>query len=165
MNQKVIPIILIISLAVNLMMVTAIAVFFFTNHPRSPSGEPVAPWALQGHDWHKSHLKERLDLTPAQIDAFNKQQEVIREMSKPVAEELMKKRRELIELLKDPDADSARADQIFQEIVTLQTQLETMVFHNMAKMKDILTPQQRAELMRMIEKRHPSMPPRMPHGR
>jgi Spy/CpxP family protein refolding chaperone len=163
MNQKVITVILIISLAVNLMMITAIGVFFFTNHPQPPLREPVAPWALQGHDWRKSHLKERLDLTNAQIEAFNKQQEVIREMSKPIADELVKKRSELMELLSDPDADSARADHIFQEIAALQTKLETIVFHNMSKMKDILTPQQRAELMRLIENRHPPIPPRVMH--
>ena len=163
MNQKAITIILIISLAFNLMMITAIGVFFFTSHTRPRFREPIAPWAAEGHDWQKSHLKERLNLTDAQIEAFNKQQEAIREMSKPIAEELMKKRRALIELLKDPDADSAQADLVFQEIVALQTQLETIVFHNMSKMKDILTPEQRAELMRMIEKRHPPLPPRMPH--
>jgi Spy/CpxP family protein refolding chaperone len=60
-------------------------------------------------------------------------------------------------LLKDPDSDSAQADLIFQEIVSLQTQLETMVFHNMAKMHEVLTPEQRAELMKLVEKRHPPL--------
>ncbi|UCC13052.1 MAG: Spy/CpxP family protein refolding chaperone [candidate division WOR-3 bacterium] len=164
MNQKVITIILVISLAANLMMITAIGVFFLTSHREPPFKGPITPWAVEGHDWHKSHLKHRLNLTDAQIEAFNKQQEVIREMSQPIAEELKKKRRELIELLKDPDADSAQADFIFQEIVSLQTQLETMVFHNMAKMHTILTPEQRAELMNLVEKRHPPpLPHRMPH--
>lgn len=165
MNQKVITIILIISLAVNLMMITAIGVFFFTRHSEPPFKGPIAPWVVEGHDWQKSHLKQRLDLTDAQIEAFNKQQEAIREISKPIAAELMRKRRELIELLKDPDADSAQADFIFQEIVALQTQLETIVFHNMSKMKDMLTPEQHAELMKLVEKRHPPLPHRLPHGR
>jgi Spy/CpxP family protein refolding chaperone len=147
------------------MMITAIGVFFFTSHREPSFRGPVPPWAVEGHDWQKSHLKHRLNLTDEQINAFNKQQVVIREMSKPIAEELKKKRHELIELLRNPDADSAQADFIFQEIVALQTQLETIVFHNMAKMHDILTPEQRAELMKLVEKRHPPLPHRVPHGR
>lgn len=157
MNQKVITIILIVSLAVNLMVITAIGVFFFTRHREPPFRGPVAPWAIEGHDWHRSHLKQRLNLSDAQVEALNKGQEDIRKMAKPLTEELMKKRRELIELLKDPDSDSAQADLIFQEIVSLQTQLETMVFHNMAKMHEVLTPEQRAELMKLVEKRHPPL--------
>jgi len=156
-NKNVLIIILCVSLAVNLMVVSAISVFFFTRHAKPPIEGPVAPWALEGRDWHKSHLRRRLNLTDEQVATLNKGQAEIQEKAKLINVELMKKRRELIELLKDPDTDSAQADFIFQEIVTLQTQLETMVFHNMSRMKDILTPEQRIELLRLVEKRHPPL--------
>jgi Spy/CpxP family protein refolding chaperone len=154
MNNKLFITILIVSLAINLIAFTAFGFFFFVRHGCHGFKGHGPPWMAEGMDWHRSHLKKILELSDEQIDSLNVRQIVVKEKAKPIVQELFKKRKELVDLLKEQDPDSAEAAALFQEIVALQTELETMLFYHMTSMRDLFTEKQREKLIELLERRH-----------
>jgi Spy/CpxP family protein refolding chaperone len=154
MNKKIFVTILIVSVVINLVAFTAFGFFFSMRHKPHSFKSHVPPWMAESADWHKSHLKTVLGLSDEQVEILNAQQDTIREQAKPLVKELFSKRKELMELLKKETPDSAEAEALFQEIVVLQVELETMVFHRMARMKDLFTPEQREKLIELFEGQH-----------
>lgn len=168
MNKKILIIALIISVAINLAAIGTFGYFRWVGQGRfSRIRSSIPPWIAKGFDWNKSHLKNKLGLNEEQIEKLNTEQEAMRIKTLPYMKELFDMRNELMSMMKDDKPDSVRADSIFKEIVSVQIALETHVFNNMQKMRDIFTSEQRQILMKLFEEHMPSPPfePRMLHER
>jgi Spy/CpxP family protein refolding chaperone len=78
----------------------------------------------------------------------------------PMRRELHRKRGEVLELLKEPEVDVARRDQLFAEIADLQMRVELLTFENMYETKNMLRPEQQERFVAHVEERF-----RHKHGR
>ncbi|UCE27213.1 MAG: periplasmic heavy metal sensor [Candidatus Coatesbacteria bacterium] len=96
-------------------------------------------------------LGEKLELTPEQKEKFKENREDMKEQAEPIRRELDEKRSEVIELLKEPEPDTARRDELFKEIASLQVQLEILVFDHMHETAQVLTPEQREVFFEHLE--------------
>lgn len=109
-------------------------------------------------------LAEKLELTPEQKETIKEKREKMKKKAEPLRRELDGKRSEVIELMKDPELDTARRDELFNEIANLQIQLEILVFDHMYETAQELTPSQREIFFEQLEhKFRPENGPRM-HG-
>lgn len=96
-------------------------------------------------------LGEKLGLTPEQKEKFKENREDMKERAEPIRRELDEKRSEVIDLLKEPEPDTARRDELFEEIAGLQVQLEILVFEHMHETVQELTPGQREVFFEQLE--------------
>lgn len=109
-------------------------------------------------------LAEKLELTPEQEETIKENREEMKKKAEPLKRELDGKRSEVIELMKEPELDTARRDELFNEIAEMQVQLEILVFDHMYETAQELTPDQREIFLGQLEhKFRPEDGPRM-HG-
>jgi Spy/CpxP family protein refolding chaperone len=135
-KYKILFIALIVSVALNL---GAVGMFFIRGCAEREFGpEPHI-------------LGEKLDLTPEQRDLMRKNRDEMKEQAEPLRSELDEKRSEVIELMKEPEVDTAKRDELFGEITSLQVQLETLVFDHMHETVQELTPEQREIFFEHLE--------------
>ena len=107
-------------------------------------------------------LTEKLELTPEQKETIKEKREEMKIKAEPLRRELDGKRSEVIELMKEPELDTARRDELFNEIAEMQIQLEILVFDHMYETAQELTPGQREIFFEQLEhKFHPEDGPRM----
>lgn len=139
MKDKVILIVMIVSLAFNLGVLTmfVLKVIF---HPRLE--QPI-----------EKVMKQRLDLTREQEEKFKEIWDETHDEIKPLREEMEKKRREAFNLLQEPEMDIEKRDQLFTESAELQIQIEMLMFNHIHSMKDELTPEQQEIFMETMEER------------
>jgi Spy/CpxP family protein refolding chaperone len=94
---------------------------------------------------------ERLELTPEQKETLKAKREEMKKNAEPVRRELDEKRSAVIELMKEPELDAAKRDELFNEIAELQAQLEILVFDHMYETAQELTPEQREVFFEHLE--------------
>jgi Spy/CpxP family protein refolding chaperone len=161
MSKRVLIIILLISVSINCVAVFTIASYWW--QARRYKGDVMPLWMERGQGWHRSPLRRELNLTDAQMEALQKNQEEMRQKMLPYRQELFTKRKELMELLKEAEPNRERADSLFREVVALQMELEAHMFDNLWSVRSILTPQQREKLEALMhelfEARRPPEPP------
>ncbi len=162
MSRKLLIIILLISVAINLAAVFTIG--FYWQEVRSHKRDIQPPWIERIQDWHESPLRRELNLTEEQLEALNKNQQEMRQKMLPYRQELFTKRKELMELLKEPELNKERADSLFREVVSLQMELEAHIFDHLWHVRSMLTPTQRERLEvlfheRFETRRPPPLPP------
>ena len=58
-----------------------------------------------------------------------------------------------MELLRSPDPDSMAVEEILHKIASSQVALERKAIHDILRMRQVLTPEQREALLRMIARR------------
>jgi len=110
-------------------------------------------------------LGEKLELTPEQKEEFKEKREEMKKRAEPIRRELDEKRSEVIELMKEPELDTAKRDELFKEIAELQVQLEILVFDHIRETAQELTPDQREIFFEQLEYEfHPGGGPGK-HGR
>lgn len=112
------------------------------------------------------HLRRPLSLTPDQMRELEAQRRRISEEIQGIRRDLSKSRARLMQLLRSPDPDSMAVEEVLQEIASSQVALERKVIHNILRMRKVLTPEQREELLRMMERRGGwgRMGPELEHG-
>ncbi|MBD3285201.1 periplasmic heavy metal sensor [candidate division WOR-3 bacterium] len=106
-------------------------------------------------------LVKKLELSENQRVALKNAREELGEATKPLREEMRKKRGKMLDLLMKDELDSARRDSLFTEIADLQTEMELIVFNKLFETKSVLDPEQQKLLIDMVtqEFRHgPGMP-------
>lgn len=136
MKQKIILIALVVSVALNL---GAVGMFFI----RGCAEREFGPGPRM--------LGEELNLTREQRNLMRENRDEMKKQTEPIVRELGAKRSELIELLKEPELDTAKRDELFKEIAQLQVQLEILVFDHMYETAQILTPEQRDVFFEHLE--------------
>lgn len=113
------------------------------DHPLPPPHRPML----------KPLRHPPLSLTPDQMQGLEAQRRRITEEIREIRSNLFKSRARLMELLRSPDPDSMAVEEILQEIASSQIALERTVIHNILRMRQVLTPEQREKLLQMIEQR------------
>ncbi|MGD1921676.1 MAG: Spy/CpxP family protein refolding chaperone [Pleurocapsa sp.] len=95
-------------------------------------------------------LMQQLDLTPEQ----SQQIEAIQEDSREIAEDLkeqMRSQREEMKSLMASDADAGELRTQHQEAQSLHQQASNNRFETMLSIREVLTPEQRAEMAELVE--------------
>jgi Spy/CpxP family protein refolding chaperone len=96
-------------------------------------------------------LSECLGLTPEQKETLKAKRKEMKKKAEPLRYELDEKRSEVIELMKEPELDTAKRDELFNEIAELQVRLELLVFDHMYETAQELTPEQREIFFEHLE--------------
>lgn len=162
MNKRALVIILLISVAINLVAVFTIGSYWWKAGGHRKDMMP--PWIGRGQGWQESLLSRELNLTEEQLEALHENQEEMELKMLPYRQKLFEKRKELMELLKKTEPNKESADSLFREIVALQMELEAHIFDNLWYTRSILTPDQREKLERRMHdvfeaRRPPEAPP------
>ncbi|HUV87826.1 MAG TPA: Spy/CpxP family protein refolding chaperone [bacterium] len=138
MRQKILIIALVVSVALN---VGALVTFAYrcatTPKPPEPPGR----------------LAQELGLTDEQREMMREQREKSCREMEPLRREMDRKRGEVLALLKKPEVDVARRDQLFAEIADLQMRMELLTFENMCETKSMLRPEQQERFIAHVEER------------
>lgn len=154
MSKRSLIIVLVISVAINLA-----AVLTFGYHwweARSYRREIAPRWIDRGPDLRRSLLRQKLDLTGEQMDSLNVMHKEMRSKMLSLRKKMFTKREKLMALLRETEPNKSRADTLLGDIASLQTELEAQVFEHLCQMKDILTPEQQKQFIRLYERRsHP----------
>jgi Spy/CpxP family protein refolding chaperone len=156
MSKKLLLILLIISLAINVMAGVMFGHFWLRIHRFREHGRP--PVAGLFGDWGRGFMREQLDLTDAQIEELNVLQQRLETEVQPLREELHRVGKEMLLTWKEPDPDTVKAESLHQQLIAIQRDMEAHIFKHLKGVHSILTQEQRDELFDMLEK-HP-MPPK-----
>lgn len=161
MSKKVILIILIVSVAINLATLCTFAYFWWTRHHRQGPFRFQPPEQIK--NFGKMQMVKKLELTQKQIEKIHRMREEMGKGADSLRMELFKKRKELMETLKQDEVNEARVDSIINEISDLQAQHEKKIMKGFQYIRDILTQEQRerlGEFLHMMLEEH--RPPHLP---
>ena len=146
MNKKPLIVILIISVVINLVAIFTFG-FFWREQLRYHNGPaPLPPPAIGDRKARLNDLKERFNLSAAQMDTIKVLDSVMRTTMRPVQDTLSAKQEELLSLLKGRTLDQAQVDKLSQEVVSLRATSETRSLGILLRLRNALTPEQRDQL-------------------
>ncbi len=97
------------------------------------------------------YMCQKLSLTDAQRQNVETCRKVFTEGIDQKREILTHKRNELVELISQPNPETARIDSLLVEIGTAQTELEKVVVNHILREKGLLTPEQQEKFLEMIK--------------
>jgi periplasmic protein CpxP/Spy len=112
----------------------------------------MGPGSRSERGGNPEQMFEQLNLTPAQLSQIRTIREDSRATMQPLREQMRTGHQELRALM----ASDASADEIRQRhsaLMGLDQQLRTQRFEVMLQIRDVLTPEQRAELAQLLEQR------------
>ncbi|MGB3340441.1 MAG: Spy/CpxP family protein refolding chaperone [bacterium] len=166
MSKKVILIILIVSVAINFATLCTFGYFWWTRHHQEGPFRFGPPDHIK--NWGKSGIVQELGLTQEQIEEIHRMREEMEKDVDSLRMELFKKRRELMNILKQSEVNETKVDSIISKITSLQAKHEKTSFKNFQYIRDILTPEQRGKLgellhMALEEHKPPHLPGNMNH--
>lgn len=150
MKTKTLKLILLVSVVFNFTIIAAAGYFFFRDSFCAVKDRPAVSDRAEKRS---AALAEKLDLTPEQRAAMKEADASFRKEVGAARAELVKKRGHLLSLIKAEKADKAAIDAALGEIAALQGEIEAAAVEHMLAEKAILTPQQREEYLRLLEKR------------
>ena len=144
MNRKLLVVGLVISVLINLVAIFTFG-SFWREESRRRHGPPPAP-AAGNPQQSLSALKERFQLTDAQMDTMRVLFEFRRQTQRPVRDRLEAQQAEMLKLLQEPELNQARVDSLLQGVIAAQESLETGALGVLLRMRNVLTPEQRLRL-------------------
>lgn len=153
MKHKTVTIILAVALAVSVgLNLGVIGMFAFARlRARRHVEEPGPP------------MIRELRLSLEQREILGRARRELAEEMIPLRLQMEEKRAEALELLAEPELDSARRDVLFNQIASLQARMEKLVFDKLFETKTVLRPEQQELLLHMMEREfHPGPGPMMP---
>jgi Spy/CpxP family protein refolding chaperone len=143
-SRKLLAFGLAVSVVINL-----VAIFTFGSFWREQSGRrhgpPPGP-AAGNPKLALGELKERFQLTDAQMDTMRVLFEFRRETQRPVRDRLEAQQAEILKLLQEPELNQARVDSLLHGVVAAQESLETGALGVLLRLRNVLTPEQRNRL-------------------
>lgn len=143
MKDKIILVVLIISLSIN----AGVVIAFFLHNPLSLLLE------REPSPWKNGQFFNHLDLTQEQTERIhNMKQETFSQIA-PLKNKIHETRRELMDIIKQEIPDKAKAENLIHEIGELRSQIEFLIFQNMAGVKKMLTSDQQTRFFNFVEKR------------
>ena len=98
-------------------------------------------------------LRRELSLDPDQMERLAEHRQQSREEMERIQQSLLETRTRLMELLRSPDPDSMAVEDLLQQMVSSQMAMERKVIHDLLRMRQVLTPEQRERFMRLMERR------------
>jgi Spy/CpxP family protein refolding chaperone len=138
MSRKLLGIVLVISVAINVLAALALATYLKESRRPRP-----APLAL-------TDLKHRYALTDAQMDTMQALHEFRRDNVRPVRDRLDSLQAELVGLLQEPQLDQPQINAVMAGIVAAQETLETGAFQVLLRMRNVLTAEQLPQLRELF---------------
>ncbi|MDD5492987.1 MAG: periplasmic heavy metal sensor [bacterium] len=154
MKNKILAIILILSLGLNLGVLATFSRHWLNKRDfRKGPGE---------NNWHKRKIQKELNLTAAQVDFMEQDRKNIDQEIKSIRKELRKKRVELFTMLDTDPVDSVKADKLIDAISSLQAKIEKIVVSHLVTMKKNLTPEQQQKFKTIMPKGFMAPPPDQP---
>ena len=145
MSKKLLGIVLIISVAINVLAAFALATYLKESRRPRPASLAPRPPALALTD-----LKDRYALTDAQMDTMQALHEYRRDNVRPVRDRLDSLQAELVDLLQEPQLDQPRINTVMAGIVAAQETLETGAFQVLLRMRNVLTAEQLPQLRELF---------------
>ena len=146
MRTKWLMLALVFSVVVNLVAVGTVGFHWWKVRSAGPPFPPFPGPMLKP-------LHRPLSLEPGQIKELEAQRRRIGEEIQDIRRDLFQDRARLMQLLRSPDPDSMEVEKVLQEIASSQIALERNIIHSILRMKQVLTPEQREKLLRMLEER------------
>jgi Spy/CpxP family protein refolding chaperone len=157
MWKKIAPLLIILSVALNLAFVGVWAAHTIRGRwfGHGPCGQRVV------HSEIACPLHRRLGATPEQWQRLEPRLTEFRRASQEICSDVMCKRREMIDLIAapKPDHDAISAKQ--EEILAGQRRMQQLVIEHLLAEKEVLTPGQQKELFGLLRRRSCSGPGRM----
>lgn len=157
-----------ILLLVLLTIINIAALATFTYHrfyPRMPfplTGQP----AMNQPEPPKDFMQRELDLNPEQAKKFESHFEKFRTETRPIIDSLSNKRMELTQEMAGEPLDTAKLNQLVEEISALESRLQKRVISHMLETKAFLNPDQQKKFFLLFKEardqaRGPADPGRM----
>ena len=117
-------------------------------------------------------LTERLKLTDTQVDSIKKIHEDVEAKMHVLGQQVFEKRRKLMTLISESNADRNTTDSLFRAIVALQDELEERAYGSLLRIRGLLTTEQRKQMLELLPALMPEgggppdspMGTRPPHG-
>jgi Spy/CpxP family protein refolding chaperone len=110
------------------------------------------------HRFH-SFYRERFGLHRERAAKMEELRRSVMEKTKPIHQELVKERRELIHLLLEPEPDREEIDKRLKNIQVLQGKIQSIVVEHLLSTKEYLTQKEQRRLFKFILKKMDSHPP------
>ena len=142
MRDKVILIVMVVSLAFNLGVLAIFGTLIIQGRAIYHEGPQI-----------EEDIKLRLGLTPEQEEELGDIRKGLGDEIQPLQQKMEKKRKEAFKLLEEPEMDTKKRDKLFAEIVDLQMQIELAMFNHMYEIKGELTPEQQGIFLEIMEER------------
>lgn len=98
-------------------------------------------------------LAKELRLSPSQIREIESLRKSLEPKLEEIREKLREKRAQLVNMLKEPEHDSAKINLLIKEIESLQTKLQKIAINHLLQEKKILTPEQQEKFFSIVSKR------------
>jgi Spy/CpxP family protein refolding chaperone len=154
MMSKTLVLLLIVSLAVNLAAAVTFGYYWWSE--RHTTREFGRRWSMERPEVEPDMLRRRLDLSKEQMETIEKERQALASDMRSLRLRSSRARRELMELLEEEEIDRGRADSLLSEVASLQADIERKVFEHLARMRRVLTPEQREHLLHLLQRRlHP----------
>src|SRR4030042_6303434 len=148
-SNRILVIVLIISVAINLATVVTLGIKWMSDSRiRRPFDHHPFDQRLSLH--HRYFVKE-LGLTDEQVARLGAIRKEIAEVMQPVQKEILIRRNELMNLLKQPSPDTIKAAELITEISPLQAEHERRSFQGFLKIRSILTPEQQNRMEAILK--------------
>ncbi len=144
MSKKLLVFGLAVSVVVNLVAIFTFG-SFWREHSRRPEGPPPGPVAGNPKQ-ALGELKERFQLTDAQMDTMRVLFEFRRTTQRPVRDRLEAQQAEMLKLLQEPKLNQARIDSLLHGVTAAQDSIETLALGVLLRLRNVLTPEQRLRL-------------------
>jgi Spy/CpxP family protein refolding chaperone len=143
-SKKLLMVGLMVSVVINL-----VAIFTFGSFWREQSRRRHGPGpglATGNAKQALGELKERFQLTDAQMDTMRVLFEFRRETQRPVRDRLEAQQSEMLKLLQEPELNQSRVDSLLRGVIAAQESLETGALGVLLRLRNVLTPEQRNRL-------------------
>jgi Spy/CpxP family protein refolding chaperone len=143
-NRKLLFVGLVVSVLINLVAIFTFG-SFWREESRRRHGPPPAP--VSGNAQQAlGELKERFQLTDAQMDTMRVLFEFRRTTQRPVRDRLEAQQAEMLKLLQEPELNRGRVDSLLQGVIAAQESLETGALGVLLRVRNVLTAEQRRRL-------------------
>jgi len=137
MKSKLMVIVLVISLAINIGIVSVVVHKHFARRGFLGGGPAFFARRAPGPMFSKM-----LDLTKEQKDKIGIFQEETHKYTSPLMKNLQEKRKKLFEMVKSGKVDQKKKQELLKEISELQVQIESVTVDSIVKMRGAMTEEQ-----------------------
>jgi protein CpxP len=107
----------------------------------------------RGGGSRQGRVMDRLNLTPEQKQRMQTIHKETQEQMKPLRQEMRQAQQERKSLLQNNNASTQQLQGNFDKIQGIKNRIAQIQFNRMTKMRDVLTPEQRSQMEKMMQER------------
>ncbi len=144
MSSKALKLALMVSMILNLSILSAAGYFYYRDVMCAPSGTAEKRHAA---------FAKKLGLSSEQREKMRQEEDRFSSATEAARAGLMSKRKALLDVLKEEKPDRAAIDAILLDVVSLQGRIEAQAIEHILNEKAVLDKGQQARFMELLEKR------------